>query len=87
MVEKRIVLQNESGLHMRPGRLVVQEAKKYACDITVEKEDGRSANLKSLVKILKIGISKGETIVLRCDGEDEQSAALELEAVIANLNE
>ncbi len=85
MIEKKIVVTNANGLHMRPGRLFVAEAQKQKCDITVVRGD-KSANAKSLIKLLKLGISKGHEILLRCEGEDEEQSLVYLEKFILSLD-
>ena len=86
MVEKNITLHNANGLHMRPGKLFVQEAKKQACSVTVA-YNGKSADAKSLIRLLKLGMGKGSKIVISCDGENEQQSADHLERFIASLDE
>ena len=88
MIKKDIMIKNENGLHMRPGRLFVQEAKKQSCDVTVIlKNNGRTATAKSLVQLLKLGISQGHEITLICDGENEQQSATHLEKFISSLED
>ena len=84
MVKKEIILQNENGLHMRPGRLFVQEAKKQPCDVSIMHK-GKTADAKSLVHVLKMGIGTGHTITLVCTGQDEQSSLDKLENFIMTL--
>ncbi|MGI9255805.1 MAG: HPr family phosphocarrier protein [Salinispira sp.] len=84
MVRKEIVLENANGLHMRPGRLFVQEAKKQACKVSVIHRNV-TADAKSLVKLLKMGIGKGHSITLVCEGEGEQKSLNYLETFISSL--
>ena len=86
MVKKEIPLQNKNGLHMRPGRLFVQEVKKQACNVSVMHKD-KTADAKSLVQVLKMGIGKGHTITLVCEGPDEQKSLEHLENFIVSLTE
>lgn len=72
-MEREIVLQNSAGLHARPAALFIQEAKKYSCEIEVEK-DGKKANAKSILAILSLGITKGSLIKIRASGTDEREA-------------
>lgn len=73
-MEKEIILKNSSGLHARPATLFVQEAKKYNCEIEIEK-DGKKVNAKSIIGILSLGISQGSLIKIRAIGADEAEAA------------
>ncbi len=84
MVRRTVTVTNEEGLHTRPGNQFVKEAKKYACEITVHKGD-KTANAKSMLKLLKVGISKGDVIEIAAEGDDEERAVTELIALINRL--
>ena len=62
------------GLHARPAAVAVEEASKYQSDITLYYQD-RTANMKSIIQIMKIGVPAGGHIEVRCQGEDEVQAA------------
>lgn len=84
MVKETIVISNPTGLHTRPAKQVVTEAKKFESDIKVlfgEKE----ASLKSLLKLMKLGISQNHSIDLVCEGPDESQALTHLKNFILNL--
>lgn len=82
--EKEVTVVNETGLHTRPGTLFVQEAKKYNSDIFVVKGDFE-ASAKSLLKVMKIGISQGDTITIRAEGSDAEAAVNHLCTFVENL--
>ena len=86
MLATRLDIQNPSGLHVRPATEFVRLAKTFACEITVRKGD-KSANAKSMVRLLKIGISQGDVIELVCTGTDEEQALASLTQYIQNLVE
>lgn len=86
MKELEIQITNPTGLHTRPGTEFVKLAKTFASDITVKKGE-KNANAKSLVKLLQIGISQNDTIVICANGEDEEKAIADLSAYIKNLSE
>lgn len=73
MVEKTVKLVNEVGLHARPASIFIQEAVKFVSDIFVEKDE-KVYNAKSIMSILSMGASKGDTITLRAEGEDAEQA-------------
>ena len=73
MITKTITIQNTVGLHARPATFFIQKANSYKSSIWIENSD-RRANAKSLLGVLSLGISKGDTITLLADGEDEQNA-------------
>lgn len=86
MQQRELTITNPTGLHTRPGTAFVRLAKTFTCEITIQKKD-KTANAKSLVKLLQIGISQGNAITIICNGEDELAAAEQLAAFIKNLTE
>lgn len=86
MITHTITIKNATGLHTRPGQRFVKEAQKYECDITITKEE-KTANAKSLLKIMKLGISQGDSITLEFNGAQEEEAAKELLTWLENLEE
>lgn len=77
------ILQNKSGLHARPASLFSQEAKKYQCEVEIE-TDGKSANAKSILSILALGIAKGSRISVKTSGVDEREAMEALALLVEN---
>ena len=71
MVEKSIIVQNETGLHARPAAALVQFVKAMPGDIELVK-DNKVANAKSIFSVMSLGISKGTEIVVRVTGENEE---------------
>lgn len=86
MVKDTITISNPTGLHTRPGKQVVTEAKKFECDITIHFGE-KEANAKSLLKLMKLGISQNHSIDLVCDGPDEVKALNHIKSFILNLEE
>ena len=86
MVSREIEIVNETGLHTRPGKRFVDKAKTFSCDVLVRKGEGEY-NAKSLLKLLKAGISKGNRITIVCDGEGEAEALESLCDFVAALEE
>ena len=73
MLTKTITIQNEVGLHTRPATYFVQKANNYKSSVWIENSD-RRANAKSLLGVLSLGISKGDTVSIIADGSDEAEA-------------
>lgn len=86
MVKETIKISNPTGLHTRPGKQVVSEAKKFECDITIKMGE-KEANAKSLLKLMKMGISKDHSIDIICDGADEVKALDHMKTFILTLEE
>jgi len=77
ITEKKITIQNKSGLHARPAALFVQIANKYDSDIEVRK--GRQkVNGKSIMGIMMLAVEKGCKIIIVANGSDAEEAVNEL---------
>jgi phosphocarrier protein len=93
MQELSIVINNKVGLHARPAALFVQAASKFKSDINISchdpKEDMlRTANAKSILGILTLGVFQGMEIHIKAEGDDEQEAIKALgELVESNFGE
>ncbi|GDY27844.1 MULTISPECIES: HPr family phosphocarrier protein [unclassified Agarivorans] len=84
MFEKSVVITAENGLHTRPAAQFVKEAKAFSSDIVVE-SNGKSASAKSLFKLQTLGLTKGTSVVIRAEGEDETAAVEKLVALMDEL--
>ncbi len=85
MKEFKYVITDEVGIHARPAGLLVQEAKKYSSTVMFVKGE-KSAKATSLMKLMGMGIVKGDEITVTVEGEDEDAAAAAIEAFLkANL--
>ena len=73
MCVKKVMVQNQVGLHARPATFFIQKANSFKSGIWVEKDD-RKVNAKSLLGVLSLGIAKGMTITIIADGADEKTA-------------
>ena len=79
MVSQKIIINNPSGLHLRPAGILCNEAIKYDSVITFAFEGG-TANAKSVLSVLSACAQCGDVIEFTCDGEDEKEA---LQAIVA----
>lgn len=73
MIERTLEVLNEEGLHTRPAHEFVRLVKQFESTIMLKK-DGKEFPGKSLLKIMKLGIVKGDEITLSCEGADEDAA-------------
>ena len=73
MINREVTIRNEKGLHARPATFFIQKANTFKSSIWVEIED-RKANAKSLLGVLSLGVSQGDTVTLVADGSDEEAA-------------
>jgi len=73
MVEKKVVVELETGLHARPAALFVQEANKFTSDIFVVK-GSKKVNAKSIMGIMSLAVSRGAEITIQAEGPDAEQA-------------
>ena len=73
MINRRVVINNQVGLHARPATFFIQKANEYKSGIWIEKDD-RKVNAKSLLGVLSLGIVKGMEVNIIAEGEDEDEA-------------
>ena len=83
MTKKEITIQIPSGLAARPVAMQVQVASQYASEIHVESE-GRTVNAKSIMGMMTLGLSSGETIVVTANGVDESEAIKNIEEYLSS---
>ena len=86
MIEKEVVVKNGSGLHARPATLLVKKASSFKSDISLE-FNGKKANVKSLIGVLSLGVSKDATVKVTASGDDETLAAEEIAKLIETLED
>lgn len=85
MYQRQTIIINATGLHARPAAEFVAEAKKYASKLTIrnlDKEEGEAANVKSILRLLAQGLTKGTRVEICGEGEDETQAVDALVALI-----
>ncbi len=73
-------IKDVHGLHARPAGAIVNCAKGFSSDITVEK-DGKVADAKKLLSVMSLAGKHGEQLTFTVSGEDEAAAAEELERI------
>lgn len=73
MPKLQLEITNAVGLHARPAALFVEEANKFASDITVTLED-TEADAKSILDVLLLGANKGSIITIKAEGADAELA-------------
>ena len=81
MIVKKVILNNEVGLHARPAAVFVQTANKFISDIYIE-SGGTRVDGKSIMAVMSLGAFHGEEIILMAKGEDAKEAIEELAELI-----
>lgn len=70
------------GLHARPATALVEVAKRFRADIAVHHQ-GAAGNGKSLVSLLRLGVSGGAPLTITAAGDDAAAALDAIAAVFA----
>ena len=86
MVSKEVIVNNGTGLHARPATLLVKKASSFKSDVSIE-FNGKRANVKSLIGVLSLGVTKGANITVTATGDDETLAAEEIAKLIETLED
>lgn len=73
------------GLHARPASIAVTEASKYGSNVTLHYM-GKSANLKSIIQVMKLSVPSDGAIEIVCEGEDEAEASAGIAEVLEKKN-
>lgn len=68
-----ITIINPNGVHARPAGIIVQAAKKFPFTLKLHKA-GKTADAKSVVGIMGLALTCGDTITLSAHTDDEQQA-------------
>lgn len=74
-------ISDENGIHARPAGLIVNAAKRYLSEITINR-GGKSADAKKLFAVMGLGIACGDEIEITANGADEREAVREIERVM-----
>ena len=78
MKEFSFTVKAKDGLHARPAGILVKEASKFNCDITMFFND-KEASVKKLFALMKLGVKQGDTIKVQASGADEAEAIAAVE--------
>lgn len=71
-------ITDEVGIHARPAGILAKKMKEFQSVVTISK-DGKSAEAKKLMAVMGLGVKKGQTVTVTVEGEDEDTAVVEIE--------
>ena len=83
MLRKSIVVNRPQGLEARPIAELVQVASRYESRVYLE-HGTRRVNAKSIMGMMSLQASAGETVDVTVEGTDEVTAMKEIEAFLCN---
>jgi len=84
MAERQVCIQNRLGLHARASALFVKTAGEFTSAVFIRRDD-MEVNGKSIMGVLLLAASRGTSLTLRVEGEDENLALDALENLINDL--
>ena len=79
MIEFEYKITDEIGLHARPAGMLVKEAKKYSCSVTLC-ANGKESDATRLMSVMAMCVKCGTLVKVRIEGKDEQICAEELKS-------
>lgn len=81
----KYTITDEIGIHARPAGLLVKEAGKFNSKIIINNtKNGKSAEAKKLFGVMGLAVQCGDVIEISVDGDDEETAAREMEIFFKN---
>ncbi len=81
MTKKEVRIQLENGLEARPVALLVQVASQYESSIYIEAGE-KKVNAKSIMGMMTLVLSAGDTVIVAADGKDEAAAVEGIESYL-----
>lgn len=82
MKEFRYTIKDPLGIHARPAGLFAKEMQGFISEIMVVR-GAVGCDAKKLLALMKLRVKAGETILVRINGGDEETAAAAAEAFLS----
>ncbi len=82
-VKKKVVIQNELGIHVRPASMLASTAGRFKAMIMIRK-DSQVVDGKSIMQILMLGALQGTELTIEAQGADADAAVAALVEVVQN---
>lgn len=83
-LEKKVLVTNPMGFHMRPAALFASVARKFQSEIALRKDDLR-ANGKSLFDLMILAAEQGTELTIEVRGPDADQALTALVDVMTTI--
>lgn len=70
-----MTISNRLGLHARAAARLVRRASQFSSSVSLLREDtGETADGKSILSVLLLAASRGTSLIIKTDGDDEARA-------------
>jgi Phosphotransferase System HPr (HPr) Family len=77
-------VRSENGIHARPAMKINKVALLYKSNIIIIK-DGNEYNARSIVSLMTMAAEKGDELIVRTEGADEEEAATAIVQALENI--
>lgn len=84
MIRREVTLVNKLGLHARAASKLVGVAGRYEARLSIGHPGDPPADGKNIMTVLMLAAGCGTSLVITCDGADEEALADAVCALIAN---
>lgn len=75
MQQRTVTISNRLGLHARAAARLVRRASQFNSKVALLREDsGEAADGKSILSVLLLAASRGTSLIIKTDGDDEERA-------------
>jgi len=81
MLEQEVEIINKAGLHARAASKLVSLASSFGSEIKIG--HSKMVDGKSILSLMMLGATKGTSLTLQIDGDDEEVA---MQAIVALIN-
>ncbi len=83
MISKKLTILNKLGLHARAAAKLVALSNNFNSEIILIK-DNKSADARSIMKLLMLSASKGSVLEVKITGNDQEEAMSSIEKLFLN---
>ena len=83
MITKSLTILNKLGLHARAAAKLVSLCNEFKSEIILVKDD-KSADARSIMKLLILSASKGSVLEVNVKGKDQEEAMHSIEELFLN---
>ena len=87
MEKKEVKIKNELGLNIKQGNELLDLCSSFESEVELETVSNKKIKVDSILKILSLGVKKGESIVVTTNGTDESLAIEKLIYFFENLKD
>jgi phosphocarrier protein len=84
MISKKLFVKNDLGVHARPSGLIVRKLSNFKSQVTF-KHDELQADGRDVLKLMSLGLAKGDEFEVFVEGEDENEVLDTIEQLFNSL--